>query len=62
MLAIAGIGLLNGNWISMATVTVLWLALTLWRIRIEENALVTTLDGRYRAYAAHHKRLVPLVW
>jgi hypothetical protein len=22
----------------------------------------TMLDGRYRAYAAHHKRLVPLVW
>jgi protein-S-isoprenylcysteine O-methyltransferase Ste14 len=62
LLAIVGIGLLNGNWISMATVALLWLALTLWRIRIEENALMTTLDGRYRAYAAKHKRLVPLVW
>ena len=62
LLAIVGIGLLNGNWISMATVTLLWLVLTLWRIRIEENALMTALDGRYRAYAAQHKRLVPLVW
>lgn len=62
LLAIVGIGLLNGNWISMATVALMWLALTVWRIHIEENALLTTLDGRYRSYAAQHKRLVPLVW
>ena len=62
LLAIVGIGLLNGNWIGLATVALLWLALTLWRIRIEENALMTTLDGRYRAYATLHKRLVPLIW
>ena len=34
----------------------------LWRIRIEESALMATLGDRYRAYAAQHKRLVPLVW
>jgi protein-S-isoprenylcysteine O-methyltransferase Ste14 len=62
LLAIVGIGLLNGNWIGLATVALLWLALTLWRIRIEENALMTALDDRYGAYAAQHKRLVPLVW
>jgi protein-S-isoprenylcysteine O-methyltransferase Ste14 len=62
MLAIIGLGLLWGNWVSMATLTLLWLALILWRIRFEENALLTTLDGRYGAYASQHKRLVPLVW
>jgi protein-S-isoprenylcysteine O-methyltransferase Ste14 len=62
LLAIAGICLLNGNWISLATVALLWLVLIVWRIRIEENALMTALDGRYRSYAAQHKRLVPLVW
>ena len=31
-------------------------------IRLEEAALLTTLGDRYRAYAAQHKRLVPLVW
>jgi len=46
LLAIVGIGLLNGNWISLATVALLWLALTVWRIRIEENALMIALDGR----------------
>jgi protein-S-isoprenylcysteine O-methyltransferase Ste14 len=62
LLAIAGVGLVNGNWVSMATIALLWLVLIVWRIRVEEKALLTTLDGRYRAYASGHKRLVPLVW
>jgi protein-S-isoprenylcysteine O-methyltransferase Ste14 len=62
MLAMIGIGVLWGNWVTLATVTLLWLALIVWRIQFEENALLTTLDGRYRTYAAHHKRLVPLIW
>jgi protein-S-isoprenylcysteine O-methyltransferase Ste14 len=33
-----------------------------WRIRIEERALLTTLDDRYRRYATQRKRLIPLVW
>ena len=62
LLALAGIGLVNGNWISLATIVLLFLGMIVWRIRVEERALLTTLDGRYRTYAAHHKRLVPLVW
>lgn len=62
MLAIAAIGLLNGNWVSAATLVGTFLPILVWRIRVEENALLATLDGRYRAYAAGHKRLVPLVW
>jgi protein-S-isoprenylcysteine O-methyltransferase Ste14 len=62
MLAIIGLGLMWGNWVSMATLAVLWLLLIVWRIRFEENALLTTLDSSYRAYASQRKRLVPLVW
>jgi protein-S-isoprenylcysteine O-methyltransferase Ste14 len=62
MLAIVGLGLMWGNWVSMATLTLLWLALIVWRIRFEEAALLTTLNARYGAYASQHKRLVPLVW
>lgn len=62
MLAIVGLGLMWGNWVSMATLALLWLLLIVWRIRFEEDALLTTLDGRYSAYASQHKRLVPLVW
>jgi protein-S-isoprenylcysteine O-methyltransferase Ste14 len=62
MLAMIGIGVLWGNWVTLATVTLLWLALIIWRIHFEEGALLTTLDSRYSSYAAQHKRLVPLVW
>ena len=34
----------------------------LWRIHVEENALMATLGDRYRAYASKHKRLVPFIW
>jgi protein-S-isoprenylcysteine O-methyltransferase Ste14 len=62
LLATIGIGVMWGNWVSLATLTVLLLAFIIWRIRTEERALLATLDGRYRGYAARHKRLVPLVW
>jgi protein-S-isoprenylcysteine O-methyltransferase Ste14 len=57
-----GVGLASANWACLAAVTLLILTPLLWRIHIEENALLTTLGDRYRAYAAHHKRLVPLIW
>ena len=41
---------------------VILLAGLLWRIHAEERALLATLGDPYRAYAAQHKRLVPLVW
>jgi len=42
--------------------TLIPLAGFLLRIRTEEKALIATLGDRYRGYAAHTKRLVPLVW
>jgi protein-S-isoprenylcysteine O-methyltransferase Ste14 len=62
LLASTGIGLASANWVGLAGLALLPLALILWRIHIEENALLATLGDRYRAYAAHHKRLVPLIW
>jgi protein-S-isoprenylcysteine O-methyltransferase Ste14 len=62
LLACIGIGLASANWVGLAGVTLLPLALLLWRIHIEESALLATLGDRYRTYAAQHKRLVPLVW
>jgi protein-S-isoprenylcysteine O-methyltransferase Ste14 len=57
-----GVGLASANWAALAGVTLLIVTPLLWRIHIEESALMTTLGDRYRAYAAQHKRLVPLVW
>lgn len=62
LLATTGVGLQFGNWVSLAVLTLLTTAIILWRIHIEENALLTTVNDRYRSYALHHKRLVPLVW
>ena len=57
-----GVGLASANWAGLAVVMLLILTPLLWRIHIEENALLATLGDRYCAYAARHKRLVPLVW
>ncbi len=62
LLIYIGIGLMSGNWVGLAAMTLLPLAVIVWRIHIEENALLTTLDDRYRSYASHNKRLVPLIW
>ena len=62
LLACAGYGLASANWVGFAAMVVLPLAAILWRIHTEEEALTATLGDRYQAYAAQHKRLVPLVW
>ena len=62
LLVMTGIGVASANWAGAAGMTVLTLAGILWRIHAEERALLTTLGAPYRAYAARHKRLVPLVW
>lgn len=62
LLACVGFGLAAANWVSVAAMVLLPLAVFFWRIHAEEAALLTTLGDRYRAYAAQHKRLVPYVW
>ena len=62
VLATFGVGLMWGNWASAATLILFTLTFVVWRIRIEEHALLTALDDRYRNYASQHKRLIPLVW
>jgi protein-S-isoprenylcysteine O-methyltransferase Ste14 len=62
LLIMTGFGLASANWVGAAGMTVLTLAGLLWRIHAEERALLATLGDPYRAYAAQHKRLVPLVW
>jgi protein-S-isoprenylcysteine O-methyltransferase Ste14 len=62
LLAAIGVGLASANWAGLAGVLLFILTPLLWRIHVEENALKATVGDRYRAYAAQHKRLVPLVW
>jgi protein-S-isoprenylcysteine O-methyltransferase Ste14 len=62
LLVVIGSGLVAGNWIGLVGWTVLVALPLLYRIHVEEGALVAAVGERYRAYAAHHKRLVPRVW
>lgn len=62
LLAMLGFGVLYGNWVTFALITVLWLLIILWRIRIEERALLAALGDKYRNYAARRKRLIPHIW
>jgi protein-S-isoprenylcysteine O-methyltransferase Ste14 len=62
LLICMGFGLTAANWVAVAALTLLPLAALIWRIRVEENALLAVLGDRYRCYATGHRRLVPLIW
>ena len=62
LLAMIGMGVIYANWVGLAGFVLPCLVIIIWRIRIEEAALLNTAGAAYRAYPAHHKRLVPLVW
>lgn len=57
----AGFALCLGNWLSLATLLPVVLAL-LWRIQVEERALSSAFPEGYAAYARTTKRLLPFVW
>ena len=62
LLMFAGVGLMVGNWLSVAGAVVVVLVALIHRIRIEERALTAALGDRYRAFAASRARLIPYVW
>ena len=59
---LGGLGLGYGNWLSLAALTLVPLIGFIYRIRVEEAALSTTLGAAYTTYAAGRKRLIPYVW
>ena len=62
LLAFVGVGLSMRNWISLLVLLLPVTAAFLWRIRIEEQALIDGLGEDYRRYAARIKRLIPGVY
>jgi protein-S-isoprenylcysteine O-methyltransferase Ste14 len=62
LLMVMGVGLFLGSWWSFAWLTASVFCGFLFRIRVEERALLLQLGDRYVTYAADHKRLVPFVW
>jgi protein-S-isoprenylcysteine O-methyltransferase Ste14 len=62
LVALCGIGLIFGNWLSLAVLLAFALVGFLNRIRVEEAALAGALGARYTTYAITRKRLIPYVW
>jgi protein-S-isoprenylcysteine O-methyltransferase len=62
LLAFLGWGLCLANWVSMLAIVVPAIVTFLWRIHVEEAALVGALGEDYRAYSSRTKRLIPFVY
>jgi protein-S-isoprenylcysteine O-methyltransferase Ste14 len=62
LLAVAAVGLLIGNWLSLVVLVSAVTGALVYRITVEERALERDIGPAYREYAATHKRLVPFVW
>ena len=62
LLAVIGVGLFIGNWLSLVSLTIAMACGLVFRIRAVERALLQNLGDDYRNYAATHKRLVPFIW
>jgi protein-S-isoprenylcysteine O-methyltransferase Ste14 len=57
-----GLGLAFSNWISFMVISVPITAAFLYRIRIEETALVGAFGAKYVDYSSHTKRLLPGIY
>jgi protein-S-isoprenylcysteine O-methyltransferase len=62
LLAFVGLGFCFGNWLTILFLTVPIIGGFLWRIWIEERALIEALGENYRAYMQRTKRLIPRVY
>jgi len=62
LLIVMAVGLLMGNWLSLVCLTAAVAGGFVFRIRVEERALMHNLGDGYRDYATTHKRLVPFIW
>jgi protein-S-isoprenylcysteine O-methyltransferase Ste14 len=62
ILVVMAVGLLIGNWWAFACLTLAMAGALVYRIGIEERAMLQNVGGGYLAYAATHKRLVPFIW
>lgn len=61
MLMYLGTGLGLTNWLSVLLVTVVPFAAYVYRVRVEERALLANLGPRYEDYMRRTKRFVPFV-
>jgi protein-S-isoprenylcysteine O-methyltransferase Ste14 len=63
LLTLAGLAtVVIANWLSLLVLVIAFAGGLVYRINVEERALLRDLGEAYRGYAATRKRLVPFVW
>jgi protein-S-isoprenylcysteine O-methyltransferase Ste14 len=62
LMCIVAIGMVQRNWIGAAVVILPTTAAVLYRIHVEEAALMDAFDSQYRAYRHTTKRLIPGIY
>jgi protein-S-isoprenylcysteine O-methyltransferase len=62
LMAFLGLGLCLGNWASLVVLVVPVSLVFLWRMRVEESALLQGLGAPYRDYMSRTKRLIPTIF
>ena len=62
LLALVGGALMLGNWAGALASFAMVIAAIVYRIRIEERALIATLGDAYRQFSKTRARLMPFVW
>jgi protein-S-isoprenylcysteine O-methyltransferase len=62
LLAFIGFGMVMRNWASVLVISLPIAFAFLYRIHVEERALIQALGERYRAYMGRTKRLIPWVY
>ncbi len=62
LLMCCGYGVADQNWLSLAIALGLPLIALLYRIHVEEAALVSAIGPEYQEYQKHTEKLIPGIW
>lgn len=62
LLSFLGLGLAFSNWYSLVIVVLPITAAFMYRIKVEEAALLEFFGEQYRQYASETKRLIPIIY
>jgi protein-S-isoprenylcysteine O-methyltransferase Ste14 len=62
LVTVVGVGLMLGNWLSLACIVLLPTVGLAIRIKVEERALLAGIGDPYRRFLAGRARLVPGIW
>ena len=62
LIIFCAIGLATRNWIALAIITIPPALALLYRIHVEEQALLTAFGDDYATYSHHTKRLIPAIY